>query len=636
MASEVVAEGRTLEEARARAAAALGCPEEDLEVEVLVQEKAGLWPKGKGKVKIRAFRRQGPLDGLVQVTQGRVVVTDPQPGGQPAVLAPGPNVLVWVNDLPVHDPRTVSSQDQIKIEGKKVEAQTAVEVEVSPDGLSCTLKVWRRPEEIYAVEDAGPTNRLVLPAKLVASSLPPLSEEEVLAQLSAAGVVHGIDREAVRQAIEKGDGTPVVVARGTPPQPPVDARVEYPFLAKMAEVENASVDRRAIFSVEPGEILAVKKPGVPGSPGIDVYGRPIEPPPPKDAVIKAGKGAELREGGLVVATAVGRPEVRGSSVTVVPVYLIPGDVDARGGPIKFKGDVVVEGDVLDGVEIEAGGNVTVKGLVANSSVFAGGSIRVGGNVVGSTLKAGGLLTVWQKWDTFWQEAAESIEELVGAAVQLRQEWERVRGDEALRLGDGAVFKVLLETRLKRIPELLGKTWEALQELAEVMGLAPDHPLVEKVGELRRLLAARGQVPAAGLQELVDCLERTKQEAAAVREAAVSGASSAQIVAFYVQNSVLETTGQVMVNGKGCYNCCIYAGGGVVIEGSPGAFRGGQIISQGHVRIRQLGSPAEVKTYVQVPKNFYIRASEAFPGVLLKAGSRVEKVTARMAVTLLGE
>ncbi|MBC7336837.1 MAG: hypothetical protein H5U01_11295, partial [Clostridia bacterium] len=94
--------------------------------------------------------------------------------------------------------------------------------------------------------------------------------------------------------------------------------------------------------------------------------------------------------------------------------------------------------------------------------------------------------------------------------------------------------------------------------------------------------------------------------------------------------------QVVIGGKGCYNCAIYAGAGVVVDGSPGAFRGGQIISKGHVRVRQLGSEAEARTYVQVPRNFYIKAGEAFPGVLLKAGSKLEKVTARMSVNLLGE
>jgi hypothetical protein len=138
------------------------------------------------------------------------------------------------------------------------------------------------------------------------------------------------------------------------------------------------------------------------------------------------------------------------------------------------------------------------------------------------------------------------------------------------------------------------------------------------------------------QELAQRFEAAQEEAQALGEMAQAAGRNANITASYVQNSVLETTGQVLVSGKGCYNCSVYAGSGVVIGGIPGAFRGGQIISKGNVRVQQLGSPAEVRTYVQVPKHCYIRAVEAYPGVMLKAGSRIEKVTARMAVNILGQ
>ncbi|MGB9885460.1 MAG: DUF342 domain-containing protein [Moorellales bacterium] len=635
MPEEVVVEAGSLEEARSRAAAALGCPAEALELEVLSEARGGRW--SRARIRVRARLADDQLDGRVAIKDGVVVVIDPRPGGRPAVLGCGPHLRMWVNEVPVSEPRPVTSSDQVRLEAETVEALSTVEVEVTPDKMSCLLRVRRQPREVYAVEDAEPANHLIVKARLIESSLPPLSEEEVLAKIAAAGVVWGLDREAVRQALERGDGEPVVVARGTPPQPPVDARVEYLFLAKLEEFEHRAPGLRRVFAVEPGEILAVKKPGIPGSPGKDVFGRVLEPPPPRDAPLRAGNGTRLREDGLaVVATAVGRPERRGSLVTVVPVYVIAGDADPRGGPIKFKGDIVVGGDVLDGTVIEAGGNVRVKGLVANSHLSAGGSITVEGNVVGSKLKAGGLALVWEKWWTFWQETGDSVRELLSALAQLREQWERTRAEEGPRIADGALIKVLLETRFRRLPHQLEDCRAAAEELAEAVGLEAEHPFREHLTYLHRCLAAQGYMTLGSAQELARRFEAAQEEARALEEMAQAASRNANITASYVQNSVLETTGQVLVSGKGCYNCSVYAGSGVVIGGVPGAFRGGQIISKGNVRVQQLGSPAEVRTYVQVPKHCHIRATEAYPGVMLKAGSRIEKVTARMAVNLLGE
>ncbi|MCR4419866.1 MAG: FapA family protein [Clostridia bacterium] len=636
MAEEVVVEGASLEEARSRAAAALGCSVEELKVEVLSEGKGGLW--SRARVRIRARRaEEGQLDGRVWIEEGTVAVADPEPGGRPAVLGAGPHVRLWINEVPVGEPRPVTSLDQVRVEAEVVEGEVSVDVEVAPDGMSCVLRVRRKPREVYAVEDAEPSNRLTIRARVVESTLPPLSVEEVLARLAAAKVVYGVDREAVQQAVERGDGEPVVVARGTPPTPPVDAQIEYLFLARQEEFERQAPGRRRVFAVEPGEVLAVKKPPVAGTPGKDVHGRAVEPPPPRDAPLRAGNGTRLREDGLaVVATTVGRPERRGSLITVVPVYVVEGDADPREGPIKFKGDIVVQGDALDGTVIEAGGNLRVKGLVANATLTAGGSILVEGNVVGSKLKAGGMALVWEKWWSYWQEIDENVRDFLLALEQLREQWEKTRPEEERRIANGALIKVLLDTRYRQLPQQLEKARAATEELFEATGLEAEHPFREALGYLCHYLAEQGHMALASARELAERFELARQEAQALQQSALEAGKNANITAFYVQNSVLETTGQVVVNGKGCYNCSVYAGNGVVIGGVPGAFRGGQIISKGHVRVQQLGSPAEVRTFVQVPKHFTIRAVEAFPGVLLKAGSRVEKITAHMAVNLLGE
>lgn len=124
-----------------------------------------------------------------------------------------------------------------------------------------------------------------------------------------------------------------------------------PWLKESALGPNDPVDFRdfrRIPSVEPGKLLAVKRPGAPGSPGVGVDGQPLLPPAPRQLTLKAGFGAQLQaDGTSVVATVAGRPAVEEYGnvrvVRVDPVLVHEGDVDMTSGNIRFKGNVKIIG-----------------------------------------------------------------------------------------------------------------------------------------------------------------------------------------------------------------------------------------------------------------------------------------------------
>ncbi|MGD9559720.1 MAG: FapA family protein, partial [Oscillospiraceae bacterium] len=66
---------------------------------------------------------------------------------------------------------------------------------------------------------------------------------------------------------------------------------------------------------------------------------------------------------------------RNGRFTVDPIYRVQ-DVDNSVGNITFSGDVQVNGDMLDGFEIHAGGSVTLRGRVGAVVVVAGGDILI--------------------------------------------------------------------------------------------------------------------------------------------------------------------------------------------------------------------------------------------------------------------
>ncbi len=52
---------------------------------------------------------------------------------------------------------------------------------------------------------------------------------------------------------------------------------------------------------------------------------------------------------------------------------------------------------------------------------------------------------------------------------------------------------------------------------------------------------------------------------------------ASISVHYIQNSLVEATGDIIIKGKGVYNSSLEAGGNVLITGVPGVSRGGRLL-----------------------------------------------------------
>ncbi len=218
------------------------------------------------------------------------------------------------------------------------------------------------------------------------------SVEEVMQALQGAGVVAGIDHDAIAQAILDAKWEqPVIVATSVLPVQGKDSSVRYLFGADASkqpvEREDGRVDyknRDLLVNVREGDALAERVPPVPGKDGIDVTGAPIPARPTRILPLPAGSNVAVSsDGERLVATASGQPVVSSNGMLhVYPVYEIQGDVGMETGNIRFVGSCVVHGAVLAGFEIEAEGNIEVKGFVAGDRVAAGGNIVVAKGIQG--------------------------------------------------------------------------------------------------------------------------------------------------------------------------------------------------------------------------------------------------------------
>ncbi len=344
--------GRTLEEAIRRGLDYLGLTEDEVIVEVLEEGSAGLLGLGRRPFRVRIRPREDPEERLLRtVIEDAVEVAEQFEAEAPAE-------------------ETAAEQEEVESASTEESADGRVEVQLSRDRMEARVTL------------IGPKGK----------GRPP-TLDDVRRALEAHGVVYGVDLQEVRAALASGLwGTTVTVARGTPPQPGEDARVQYEVpvdpRGRPAVLEDGRVDyydMGIVHSVREGQLLARKVPATEGTPGTTVTGEKVPAKPGRDVRLLVGKGAELDPDGVSVRAAMDGAvmiDARGR-ITVMPVYELKGDVDFSTGNIEFVGSVIVRGMVRRGLRVQAEGSVEVHGGVDGASITAGGDVLVRHGIQGA-------------------------------------------------------------------------------------------------------------------------------------------------------------------------------------------------------------------------------------------------------------
>ncbi|MBQ9625465.1 MAG: DUF342 domain-containing protein [Clostridia bacterium] len=254
------------------------------------------------------------------------------------------------------------------------------------------------PQEINHAPDTFTVK--VAPDKLSASMVITKGDErgahltidQVLSSLeNDYKIVYGIKKDVIEELIRDNEyNIDTVIAEGTAPKEGVDGTVSYHFETSHNKI-GQEVDGRIDFkhldlfaNVHQGDVLATKTDAVPGIEGTDVYGGAIKVKEPKEAKFFYGKNVVVSsDGKSLVATIDGKADLEGNKVSVAQVYTVNGDVDLSVGNIDFVGDIVVTGNVMEGFEVKAGGNVEVYGFVEGAQIIAEKDIIVRGNFFGN-------------------------------------------------------------------------------------------------------------------------------------------------------------------------------------------------------------------------------------------------------------
>ncbi len=245
------------------------------------------------------------------------------------------------------------------------------------------------------------TDRLTAWVQLVRSSPRADCSPDAVIALVHGAKVRLTEEEAARlpeiAGSLMGDGKPVVVAKGTPPEAWGEIDWLVPMgIASLRDYSDETVDLhevRQFINVRAGQALC-ELPAAPIS-GTTVLGESI-PAPACPFALGDRVATDPSSPSRVVAVEPGCVRFAGGRLSVEQHLEIPGDLDFKTGNIDFFGDVTVRGNVLDGFHIKSAKNVVIDGAVGAATIEVAGTLTIKGGVNGGhkgRLVSGGNLQV---------------------------------------------------------------------------------------------------------------------------------------------------------------------------------------------------------------------------------------------------
>jgi hypothetical protein len=615
--------GNSLEICLRNAAVDLGIDQENLNYNIL-ENKKGFF---KRKVVIEVYGAKEKNDsktvpsekhevknsnGTISVSGSVVTVKDPDTGGSPAVIEKGEHMKLFVDGEEVEKSSEVFSNNKIQVIFDEVEASRHIDIYTSEDKMEAFLEVSYIPKKVYALEDAPESQRMVLHLKVADRIYPPAyTFNEIKDELSKSGIVYGIIEENLGNITAKNNKK-ITAALGKKVVNGEDDFIEIKFKTSSSfkEDEVGNIDFKSIGlvnSVGKGDVIAVKHPGKSGQDGCDVTGRKIKSKEGKKISIKAGAGCVKKDENTIAALIAGKPSFNGNVFYVKQVHELNNDVDLKTGNICFLGDISIHGGIKEGMEIDCGNNLIVDKDVERAKISARGNIVVKGSIVASEVSGGGEDVKKIKAVKHLMEFRKVIEDLISAVKEMKMYNLLGEGKK-----DGEIIKILIESKFKNLIKL------CIDIIAD-LSIGNESGNKDKVvGYIRTRLMGMAPISIKSYTELRDVLDSVDEKISDLQDTLKL---PVKIVMSYCQNSDVESSGDIVITGKGEYISTISANGSVEFTKENSVARGGSIKAKSDVKCRIVGSVAGVTTKIEVGDDGNIWADVAYHNTVMKVGNK---------------
>ena len=217
------------------------------------------------------------------------------------------------------------------------------------------------------------------------------SKDELKFFLKKNGIRYGHIDENIDKVLSQYDHSRIPVAKGVAPVRGEDGYIMYffekdnPNKPKISDGDIADFKEiHTIQEIRKGDVLCMKVPPTDGTDGTTVFSSPIKAEAGKDIKLPVGKNTVISPDGMKLLAAIdGQISMPRNKVNILELMVINSDVDYSVGNVRYKGDVIVRGDVLPDFSVHAGGNIVIYGVVEGANITSDrGSIKVKGGVFG--------------------------------------------------------------------------------------------------------------------------------------------------------------------------------------------------------------------------------------------------------------
>ncbi|MDE1513916.1 MAG: DUF342 domain-containing protein [Vibrio sp.] len=226
-----------------------------------------------------------------------------------------------------------------------------------------------------------------------------LRGNELVHALAQAKVLKGINKLALKKVLlvsnqlAPGDEFIQPVARGKAPIQGRDSQfvplvedVAKRILRPQQKAGENKLDMRnlgATITVSENDPVMRRLPATQGEIGYTVQGKLIQPQPGKEFPLVAGKGTHISptDPNLLLASQAGMPLIKKNTIEVDSALCL-NHVSVATGHIRFKGNIMIAGDIEPGMIVRATGSIKVGGFIESANVQAQGDIEVGKGIIG--------------------------------------------------------------------------------------------------------------------------------------------------------------------------------------------------------------------------------------------------------------
>lgn len=519
-------------------------------------------------------------------------------------IIPCRGVELYINDDKCSSLVSYSVKEKDKIEYNLIKNGESKEVyiDISKDKMKAFVNIQYRGTGDITLKDTDWSENLYLkcePSSIDANQIEKYNMIDMKDLLKKNIVIKGIDEAKLKEACENGTkGQNLEIAEGLMPVDdiPSTLKILFDIGGKDLNINNEGqkIDYKNVYSivnVKEGDVLAEIIPRIDGTNGYNVCGDEIKRKVASNRPIKIGDGCTI-ENNKIIATQNGRPSSKNGIISVNAVYKVK-NVDIKSGNIKFIGDIEVEQGVSEGMSVRAGNAVLINKDIDSATISAGGEINIKGNILNSKVTTGQIDMEKKLYLDNLNKLKNDIENLIECSEELMK-----RANMSMSFAE--VAKVLIENKFRSISKLASNLVSESTNL-EIEG----HAIINF---LKNKLIGANVSNIKGVYELEEFLDIITNEIDFYEDDMII---QSDINISYCQDSLIKSTGKIQVTGKGTYVSDIIALNEVEFVRKDAVARGGKISSMKSVTLGTVGSPAGVRTVVEVPENGTITAEIAY-------------------------